>query len=184
MAPVPVITTLFNSFILQPLVKNKQCKVRKTTLYLQVVLKFLIMRSDCPLNYGLEIFGDKWSLLIIRDLMFFKKRYYSQFLNSMEKISTNILAERLTLLETEGIISKERDANHKQKLVYSLTQKGIDLLPIIMEIGIWSDKYAKDLNPNRDIIIGEAKKDRKKAMEETLKKLQFMHLEKNTNENH
>jgi DNA-binding HxlR family transcriptional regulator len=134
------------------------------------------MRSDCPLNYGLEIFGDKWSLLIIRDLMFFGKRYYSEFICSREKISTNILAERLAWLEKENIIRKEKDKNHKQKLIYSLTEKGIDLLPIVIEIGLWSDHYGKDLNPQRDIIIGEAKKDKITALVDIKKRLFETHL--------
>lgn len=134
------------------------------------------MRSDCPLNYGLEIFGDKWSLLIIRDLMFFGKKYYSEFICSGEKISTNILAERLTWLEKENIIRKEKDKNHKQKLIYSLTDKGIDLLPVLMEIGLWSDRYGEDLNPQRDLIIGEAKKDKVKALTEIRQRLIETHL--------
>ena len=117
------------------------------------------MRSDCPLNYGIEIFGDKWTLLIIRDLMFFSKRYYNEFLGSAEGIATNLLADRLTMLEKEKIIKKEKDSLHKQRFVYSLTEKGIDLLPIILSIGLWSDKYATiKLNPERDIIIGGARK--------------------------
>jgi DNA-binding HxlR family transcriptional regulator len=135
-----------------------------------------MMRSDCPLNYGLEIFGDKWSLLIIRDLMFFGKKYYSEFICSSEKISTNILAERLNWLEKENIIRKEKDKNHKQKLIYSLTEKGIDLLPVVMEIGLWSDKYGQDLNPHRDIIIGEAKKDKIEALIEIRQRLIDTHL--------
>src|ERR1041384_977844 len=99
------------------------------------------MRSDCPLNYGLEIFGDKWSLLIIRDLMFFGKRSYSEFLESQEGISTNILADRLAWLEKQKIITKKKSKEHKQKLIYNLTPKGIDLLPVVIAIGMWSDQY-------------------------------------------
>ena len=134
------------------------------------------MRSDCPLNFGLEIFGDKWSLLIIRDLMFFGKRYYNEFLDSAEDISTNILADRLAMLEKVKIIHKRRDKDHKQKLVYSLTQKGIDLVPVIIEIGLWSEKYATHLNPGRDIILGEAKKDRKKGISKIKTRLYKEHI--------
>ena len=117
------------------------------------------MRSDCPLNYGIEIFGDKWTLLIIRDLMFFNKRYYNEFLGSAEGIATNLLADRLAMLEKEKIIKKEKDSLHKQRFVYSLTEKGIDLLPILLSIGLWSEKHATiKLNPERDVIIGGAKK--------------------------
>lgn len=134
------------------------------------------MRSDCPLNFGLEIFGDKWSLLIIRDLMFFGKRYYNEFLSSAECISTNILAERLTMLEAEKIIKKHKDPAHKQKVLYSLTEKGIDLAPVIINIGLWSEKYAKKLNPERDIILGSSRNNYEKGLARLRKKLSEVHL--------
>jgi DNA-binding HxlR family transcriptional regulator len=134
--------------------------------------KLNTMRSDCPLNYGIEIFGDKWSLLIIRDLMFFGKRYYNEFLQSAEGIATNLLADRLAMLESEKIIRKEKDSQHKQKIVYTLTEKGIDLLPVILTIGLWSEKHATiRLNPNRDIILSDAKKSLPKGIERMKKKL-------------
>ncbi|WP_295119508.1 helix-turn-helix domain-containing protein [uncultured Chitinophaga sp.] len=108
------------------------------------------MRSDCPLNFGLEIFGDKWTLLIVRDLLFFGKRYYNEILSSEEGISTNILADRLLMLEHEKIIKKTKDKEHKQKVVYSLTEKGTDLLPVILSIGEWSGKYSKDVQDKLD----------------------------------
>jgi DNA-binding HxlR family transcriptional regulator len=130
------------------------------------------MRSDCPLNYGIEIFGDKWTLLIIRDLMFFEKRHFNELLSSAEGIATNLLADRLAMLEKEKIIRKEKDSQHKQKIIYSLTPKGIDLVPIILSIGLWSEKHATiKLNPNRDIIIGEAKKNLKQGIDKMKKKL-------------
>ncbi len=135
------------------------------------------MRSDCPLNFGLEIFGDKWTLLIIRDLMFFGKRYYGEFLESEEGISTNILADRLAMLEKQKIVVKKKSSAHKQKYIYSLTQKGIDLLPVIIAIGLWSDQYATKLNPHRDIIIGEAKKNYAKGLQIVTKRLQQAHLQ-------
>ena len=134
------------------------------------------MRSDCPLNFGLEIFGDKWTLLIIRDLMFFGKRYYGEFLESAEGISTNILADRLAMLEKQKIIVKKKSKEHKQKFIYSLTQKGIDLLPVIIAIGLWADEYADKLNPHRDIIIGEAKKNYTRGIRQVKQRLQEEHL--------
>jgi DNA-binding HxlR family transcriptional regulator len=98
-------------------------------------------RSDCPLSSSLDVFGDKWSLLIIRDLIFFKKCTYNDFLKSEEGIATNILASRLKALEENGVIEKLEHPESKAKILYRLTQKGIDLLPIIMEVYIWSDKY-------------------------------------------
>ena len=102
------------------------------------------MRSDCPLNYGIEIFGDKWTLLIIRDLLLFNKRYYNEFLSSEEGISTNILADRLNHLEREGLIIMEKDLEHKQKKIYKPTQKGIDLMPVLFEIGQWSKRHGNE----------------------------------------
>ena len=98
-------------------------------------------RSLCPVNLALEVFGDKWSLIIIRDIMFEGKRYFRELLQSEEKIASNILTDRLVMLEKEGIISKGADADHKQKYIYTLTQKGIDILPIMVEIGAWSLKH-------------------------------------------
>jgi DNA-binding HxlR family transcriptional regulator len=134
------------------------------------------MRSDCPLNFGLEMFGDKWTLLIIRDLMFFGKRYYGEFLESAEGISTNTLADRLSMLEKQQIITKKKSREHKQKLIYSLTQKGIDLVPVMMAIGMWSEQYADKLNPQRDIILGEVKKHYTKGIQIVKKRLQQSHL--------
>jgi DNA-binding HxlR family transcriptional regulator len=98
-------------------------------------------RSHCPVNLALEVFGDKWSLIIIRDIMFENKRYFRELLQSEEKIASNILTDRLAKLEEQGIISKADDPDHKQKNIYSLTAKGIDLLPIMVEIGAWSIKH-------------------------------------------
>ena len=98
-------------------------------------------RSYCPINLALEVFGDKWSLIIIGNMMFGGKRHFRELLQSEEKIASNILTDRLAMLEREGIISKESDPEHKQKIIYSLTAKGIDLLPVIKAMGTWSFKY-------------------------------------------
>jgi DNA-binding HxlR family transcriptional regulator len=98
-------------------------------------------RSNCPMNLGIEVFGDKWSLLIIRDMMFENKRHFGELRLSEEKIASNILTDRLAMLEKEGIITKSPDPEHKQGFIYSLTMKGIDLLPILKEIGAWSIKH-------------------------------------------
>ncbi|MGY8811093.1 MAG: winged helix-turn-helix transcriptional regulator [Pseudomonadales bacterium] len=103
-------------------------------------------RSHCPINYALESFGDKWTLLIIRDLMFKTKTSFNEFLSSNEKISTNILADRLRRLESLGIVSKKVSDENRSKLIYSLTRKGRDLLPIMMEITQWSGRYDPQTN--------------------------------------
>jgi DNA-binding HxlR family transcriptional regulator len=100
-------------------------------------------RSDCPISTALDIFGDKWSLLIIRDMIFKDKNTYGDFLNAGENISTNILADRLTQLEYAGIISKHKHPDSGAKVLYKLTQKGIELIPVLVEIIIWSEKHYK-----------------------------------------
>ena len=97
-------------------------------------------RSNCPVNFGLETFGDKWSLLIIRDIVFWGKKTYGDFLRSDEGIATNILASRLSQLEANGIIRRESHPSDKRKDLYSLTEKGMDLIPLLVEIVAWSGK--------------------------------------------
>lgn len=126
-------------------------------------------RSDCPISCALDIWGDKWSLLIVRDLIFFKERTYSDFLKSDEKIATNILAARLQMLEENGIISKSDHPESKAKILYKLTPKGIDLLPLIIEINIWADKYLtipveqkeilKEIRKNKEAYIKKRSKE-------------------------
>jgi DNA-binding HxlR family transcriptional regulator len=98
-------------------------------------------RSDCPINFALELFGDRWTFLIIRDLAFKGKHAYGEFLKSEEKIATNILADRLTLLEEADIILKTPHPDHGSKYIYRLTEKGIDLVPVLIEMIMWSAKY-------------------------------------------
>ena len=98
-------------------------------------------RTDCPISTALDIFGDKWSLLIIRDLLFKGKNTYGDFLESEEKIATNILADRLAQLEFAEIISKHKHPESKAKVLYKITPKGLDLTPLLVEIIAWSEKY-------------------------------------------
>lgn len=98
-------------------------------------------RSHCPVSLALEAIGDKWSLLILRDLIMRGKSRYHEFLNSEEGISTNILADRLAQLERQGLLSKSDDPDDKRQFRYSPTQKGLDLLPVIFEMARWSVKY-------------------------------------------
>jgi len=95
-------------------------------------------RSGCPLNASVEMLGDRWSLLIIRDMMVRGCRSYNEFLHSDEKIATNILADRLRRLEAYGIVATKRDPLDRRKLVYVLTPKGIDLAPVLTEMVLWA----------------------------------------------
>lgn len=104
-------------------------------------MKKATQRSDCPICTSLDVWGDKWSLLIVRDLMLAKECTYGDFLKSEEKISTNILASRLQFLEENGIIQKLKHPESKAKVLYRLTPKGSDLLPIMIEINKWAEKY-------------------------------------------
>tara|TARA_R110002074_G_C12465205_1_gene659733 strand:+ start:965 stop:1384 length:420 start_codon:yes stop_codon:yes gene_type:complete len=99
------------------------------------------LRSHCPINFVAETFGDRWTLLIIRDLMFWDKRSYGAFLESDEGISTNILADRLKRLEDHGLISKSVDPENRTRHIYALTQKGLDFLPVMVEIAAWSGTH-------------------------------------------
>ncbi len=126
-------------------------------------------RSDCPISCSLDIFGDKWSLLILRDVMLRNKFSFGEFLESEEKIATNILADRLSLLEAENILSKQVSPENKSKFIYHLTKKGIDLLPIIIEIMDWGAKYNPDC-PRKE--VGKRiKKDKAGLIKEYSKKL-------------
>ena len=98
-------------------------------------------RSGCPLNASVEILGDRWSLLIIRDMMLRGFRSYKEFLESYEGIATNILADRLQKLIVHGIITTGRDPSDGRKLIYSLTAKGIDLAPVLTEMVLWAAQH-------------------------------------------
>ncbi len=135
-----------------------------------VVMKEIKKRSSCPISSYLDIWGDKWSLLIIRDLMILKQCTYGDFLKSDEKIATNILASRLLMLEENDIIKKAAHPESKAKFLYTLTEKGIDILPIIVEISIWSDKYI-DLPIERKKLIDEIKKGKEDYVKKSIKNL-------------
>lgn len=105
-------------------------------------MKQLTPRSDCPISFSLDVLGDKWALLIVRDMVFAGKSTYGEFLQSEEKMATNILANRLATLESQGVVTKEVAADKKSKFTYRLTEKGLDLLPLVMEITLWGAKYS------------------------------------------
>ena len=104
-------------------------------------LKF---RSACPISSALDMVGDKWSLLILRDMMFSGKKTFSEFAGSAEGIATNILSDRLSNLEKLGIIHKGKLPNNKKTNIYTLTKKGITFLPILVEVILWSSKNLQE----------------------------------------
>ncbi len=95
-------------------------------------------RSNCPINFALQTFGDAWSLLVIRDLMFTDRRTYTDFLGAEERIATNVLADRLQRLQEQGLIRREGTGRGAR---YALTEKGLDLLPAMLELIAWSARY-------------------------------------------
>lgn len=103
-------------------------------------------RSTCMIASALDLIGDKWSLLIVRDMLMHKKKTFKEFVASDEKVATNLLSSRLKLLESLEVISKRKLSSNKKENIYLLTKKGIDLAPLIMELVIWSDKYVRRYN--------------------------------------
>jgi DNA-binding HxlR family transcriptional regulator len=100
-------------------------------------------RSRCPINLTLEILGDRWSLIVIRDIMFGNRRHFRELQrNSVEGIASNILADRLERLVQAGILTKSDDPSHRQKAIYSLTESAIQLVPLLAEMGAWGRKNA------------------------------------------
>ncbi len=99
------------------------------------------MRSMCPVSSVLDIIGDKWTLLVIRDLMFLGKRMYSELADSMEKIPTNILADRLKKLQAAGIIEKNPYQDKPVRYTYTLTERGVALRPVLIEMATWGNTF-------------------------------------------
>lgn len=99
-------------------------------------------RSGCPINLSIEVIGDRWSLLVIRDMMFGNRRHFGELLaKSDEGIASNILADRLRRLTSEGLVSRAPDPSHKQKVIYSLTEPAIQLVPVIAQLGAWGRRH-------------------------------------------
>jgi DNA-binding HxlR family transcriptional regulator len=96
-----------------------------------------VLRSDCPINYSLQVLGDSWSLLIIRDILFAGKRTFGEFLSSDEGIARNILTSRLSHLTENGIVVKGPHPTDRRKDIYSLSEKGLELIPILLELSAW-----------------------------------------------
>ena len=105
-------------------------------------------RSTCPVNASLEVIGDRWSLLIVRDMLFAGACTYKDFLASDERIATNVLADRLVKLQASGIIVCERNPRDGRSLLYRLTAKGFDLVPVVMELSAWGTRHEDGKPPS------------------------------------
>jgi DNA-binding HxlR family transcriptional regulator len=126
-------------------------------------------RSGCPLNASVEVLGDRWALLIIRDMMLRGFRSYKQFLGSYERIATNILADRLRKLIAHGIITTRPDPSDGRKLIYLLTPKGIDLAPVLTELVLWAAEHEETHNPE---LVQLMKADKEKFLADIRKRLE------------
>ena len=134
-------------------------------------MKKNINRTHCPISFALDFFGDKWTFLIIRDLAFKGKCFYNEFLKSEEGIATNILSDRLKKLELLTIVTSESVKERQIRKKYSLTQKGKDLIPILIEYIVWSHKYDPETEAG-DAFVKKAMNDRAALMKEILSGLE------------
>ncbi|MEO0468425.1 MAG: helix-turn-helix domain-containing protein [Bacteroidota bacterium] len=111
-------------------------------------------RSDCPISYSLDLFGDKWTILILRDLALADKHFFKDFLEAGEGIATNVLTDRLKMLADFGLIKSEKYPENKTMKYYSLTKKGAELIPLLIELWVWGSRN----DPNSDVSQEEVQK--------------------------
>ncbi len=123
--------------------------------------------SGCPIDFALEIFGDRWTLLVMRDLLVRRKRHFREMMASDEGIASNILTLRLKKLEAWGLVERRPDPENRRQVIYSLTAKGIDLAPVLVEIAIWSAKHDSNTKVNKSY-IRRARQDRAALAQETI----------------
>jgi DNA-binding HxlR family transcriptional regulator len=121
-------------------------------------------RSGCPIAISLDLFGDRWSLLIVRDLLFADRCTFKEFAGADERIATNILADRLGRLEGAGIVERRADPADGRKVVYVLTDKGFDLAPVILEMALWAAKHEDTDAP--PAMVSALRRDRARVLRE------------------
>jgi DNA-binding HxlR family transcriptional regulator len=136
--------------------------------YFYFFMKPINRRSGCPISYTMDIFGDKWTMLIMRDLLLYGKDSFSEFLCSDEKIATNILTDRLNVLLQEGFVTKHTAPTNKSKFLYRPTEKAVELIPVLSEITLWAEKYNPAGAPAD--IAEPLKKNRAKTLRDLRKK--------------
>lgn len=132
-------------------------------------MKTIQRRSTCPINYSVEIFGDKWMLLLLRDIMFNGKNSFLEFRASQEKISSAVLTEKLNILLDEGIVTKVVSPKNASKFLYLITDKGIELVPIMVEFLDWGSRHNPDGGPKP--LLDRIKQSKKKLIIELQEKL-------------
>jgi DNA-binding HxlR family transcriptional regulator len=133
-------------------------------------------RSGCPINLALETIGDRWSLIVIRDVMFGNRRHFRVLLNESEEgIASNILADRLKRLVEAGLLSKADDPSHKQKAIYSLTEKAIQLVPLLAHMGAWGRRHLP-VTPELSVRAELLEEGGPKLWDEFMDELRVLHL--------
>jgi DNA-binding HxlR family transcriptional regulator len=125
-------------------------------------------RSTCPISFALEVFGDRWTLLVIRDLVFKGKKRFSEFLGSTEGIATNVLSDRLQTLQDQGIIQSARDPEDGRRVLYRLTEMGLDLIPSLVELIRWGSRHDPETGAPEDF-LRRIEKDRDGLIAELVK---------------
>lgn len=130
-------------------------------------------KSDCPINYCLEIFGDTWSLLILRDIVFLGKNTYGEFLSSNERITTNILANRLVALEKNKILKRKKNPTDKRTDTFVLTEKGLALIPTLLEMMEWGTSYDQNSAGHRKIdFVNQIRKHKSAFAEKVIREVE------------
>lgn len=122
------------------------------------------LRSSCPINFVVETLGDKWSLLILRDTIFYGKHTHGEFLRSNEGIATNILADRLSMLERRGFFIKIADPSDKRRDIYTLSEKGLGLIPLLLDAVVWSNSFGPTFLTTSKVLSNDFEKDRKSVI--------------------
>lgn len=136
-------------------------------------------RSDCAISLALDAIGDKWSLIILRDIMFHDKRSYTELQSSEEHIATNILASRLSKMEEHGILLKETDPANRRRFIYYLTEKGIELFPVLLELTFWMKRHEHDAQASGEIMNhSQCKEHREAYIKSEMEKLRKLHVER------
>ena len=126
-------------------------------------------RSDCPVAFALDLFGDRWTLLVVRDLAFKGRTTFSDFMEGGERVATNILSDRLKRLQSGGVVERRRDRVDSRRVQYQLTDKGKDLVPMLVEMILWSaahdpetaadPAFVRDANTDRDRLLRRLRSD-------------------------
>lgn len=134
-------------------------------------------KSGCPINIGLEVFGDRWTLLILRDVMFAERQTFREIQGSPEGISPKTLSDRIAMLLEEGILVRDADPDHSQRSILRLTEKGLDLVPLLADVAVWSLKH-KQVDPALADVAKQAVEDREEFIAREMLRLRTRDLPK------